>query len=207
MPSGYTNGILTGETSTFQDFAKKCMRAFGATIHMREENMDKEYTPRVPSSYHENKIKENQKDLKKWESISDDEILNLELSNISKSIEYHEQRIIEIALNSEKINNILQKVNEWIPPTEEHIGIKDFMIQQLTDTLRHDCDDSYHIEGLAEYKDKLDTFKVEDVRQEHILEFEKAIIYHTKQLDKEIDRCEKSNKWVEELINSLQTSK
>ena len=47
MPTGYTAGIIDGKTETFQDFAKQCMRAFGVTIHMRDENMDKGYELRL----------------------------------------------------------------------------------------------------------------------------------------------------------------
>ena len=45
MPTGYTAGIIDGKTETFQEFAKQCMRNFGACIHMRDENMGKEYEP------------------------------------------------------------------------------------------------------------------------------------------------------------------
>ena len=56
MPTGYTEGIIDGKTETFQDFAKQCMRAFGATIHMRDEDMEAEITPRTPSDYSSKEI-------------------------------------------------------------------------------------------------------------------------------------------------------
>ena len=64
MPTGYTAGIIDGKTETFQEFAKQCMRAFGATIHMRDENMDKEYEPRTPSDYHTKALEEAKEKLK-----------------------------------------------------------------------------------------------------------------------------------------------
>ena len=64
MPTGYTGYIVDGDITEFKDFAKLCMRACGATIHMRDEPTDKEYEPRTPSDYHltsisraENRIK------------------------------------------------------------------------------------------------------------------------------------------------------
>lgn len=52
MPTGYTAGILDGEINTFEEFAKTCMRAFGATIHMRDEPLSKTYEPEKTSDYH-----------------------------------------------------------------------------------------------------------------------------------------------------------
>ena len=39
MPTGYTAGILEGKIKTFPEFAKICMRAFGAAIHMRDNGL------------------------------------------------------------------------------------------------------------------------------------------------------------------------
>lgn len=41
MPTGYTAGILDNKITTFSEFALLCSRAFGATIHMREDDLDK----------------------------------------------------------------------------------------------------------------------------------------------------------------------
>ena len=43
MPTGYTAEILNGEIKTFPEFAKKCARAFGAMIHMRDDSLDATY--------------------------------------------------------------------------------------------------------------------------------------------------------------------
>ena len=54
MPTGYTNGILNGEIKTFDEFAKQCIRAFGAAIHMRDDDFNKEYEKRKPDNYYIN---------------------------------------------------------------------------------------------------------------------------------------------------------
>jgi len=46
MPTGYTQGILDGTTKDFKEFAKHCMKAFGACVHMRDDDMKKEYEER-----------------------------------------------------------------------------------------------------------------------------------------------------------------
>ncbi len=61
MPTGYTAGIIDGTTTTFQQFAKQCIRNFGATIHMRDEPSDVEYIERIPSDFHTKAIEEANK--------------------------------------------------------------------------------------------------------------------------------------------------
>jgi hypothetical protein len=75
MPTGYTSGIIDGKITTFQQFAKLCMRAFGATIHMRDESMDAEYTPDKPSEYYPKEIAKTKKLLAAIESASDKKLI------------------------------------------------------------------------------------------------------------------------------------
>ena len=56
MPTGYTAGILDGTVKDFNEFAKKCSRAF--MIHLRDEPFDSEYKKREPSDYHSKNLKE-----------------------------------------------------------------------------------------------------------------------------------------------------
>lgn len=43
MATGYTCGIVDGTTKTFKEFAFKCIRAFGAAAHMRDEPISKPF--------------------------------------------------------------------------------------------------------------------------------------------------------------------
>ena len=40
MPTGYTAMLTEEKEITFEDFALKCARAFGALIEMRDESLD-----------------------------------------------------------------------------------------------------------------------------------------------------------------------
>jgi hypothetical protein len=78
MPTGYTSEILDGTTKTFQDFAKICMRALGATIHMRDEKLNEEYKPQKTNNYPIKRIKQDRKKLKEIQSLTDNEIIKQE---------------------------------------------------------------------------------------------------------------------------------
>jgi hypothetical protein len=58
MPTGYTAGILDGKINTFPEFATECMKAFGACIHMRDDDISTTYRPRKVDDYYIKKIKE-----------------------------------------------------------------------------------------------------------------------------------------------------
>lgn len=84
MPTGYTEGIMNGKITTFPQFAKLCMRAFGATIHLRDESLDSEYEPRVPSDYHSKEIERAKKNIIDAKKLSDEEIIDSKKEAIAR---------------------------------------------------------------------------------------------------------------------------
>lgn len=103
MPTGYTAGILDGTINDFPQFAKLWMRAFGATVMMRDEPLDKEWEPRTPSDYHLKAIEKANAELDKAKSYSDEDILAMVRADLLKSKEYHEKGIIDC----QKTTNVL----------------------------------------------------------------------------------------------------
>jgi len=204
MPTGYTAGILDGTIKEFPDFAKLCMRAFGATVMMRDEPLYKEWVPRVPSDYHLKAIEKANSDLEKAKSSSDEDILATVRVDLLKSKYYHEKSIIDCSEKHKRLDNILIKAESFIPPTPEHEGIKEFMIKQLKDTISFDASDSYHVENLERIIYKLNSLSARNERAELISIANKKLSYHTLEYEKELQRCEESNKWVNEFISAIQ---
>ena len=203
MPTGYTAGILDGKIKTFPEFAKTCMRAFGATIHMRDDDSDAEYTPRTPSDYHTKEIEKTDKILKDAESMTDKEILAERKKELEESKKYHVKEIAKTKIDRQNLNSILEKAREYQPPTSEHTGIKDFMIQQITETIKYDGETNYHDEALEKIESELSCMDANRTRKDKIAKAKKDLKYHADELTKDIERCEQSNKWVNEFIKSL----
>ena len=203
MPTGYTAGILDGTIKDFPQFAKLCMRAFGATVMMRDEPLSKEWEPRVPSDYHLKAIEKANNDLVKAKSLSDEDILALVRAELLKSKEYHEKGILECAENHKRLDDILIQAEAFTPPTEEHEGIKDFMIKQIKETISFDASDKYHVENLERINKKLQSISAIEERAELIAQANKDLEYHTREQERELKRCEDSNKWVEQLLNAV----
>jgi len=203
MPTGYTAGIIDGTTETFQDFAKQCMRAFGATIHMRDESMDKEYEPRTPSDYHTKALKTANEKLKQAEKLTDSEIIASRKKQIEESRNYHTKRIDEIKKARIKLDEFLTKAKDFKPPTKEHEGIAKFMIEQIETTINHDGDTKYHDDELSKIDSELKNINASDIRKDMMADAKRDIEYHTKEHSSELKRCEDSNKWVTDLLAVL----
>jgi len=203
MPTGYTAGILDGKITSFPQFAKQCMRAFGGTIHMRDDDMDAEYKERTPSDYHTKEIAKAKQSLNDAEVLSDEVIIANRKNELEKRKQYHIKSIEKAKINKKNMDAILKDVNAWQPPTSEHTGIKDFMVDQIIQTIDYDCKTKYHDEGLAKVESELLTINAKSIRDEMIATAKKNLEYHTKEYNGDVERCEKSNQWVSDFINSL----
>jgi hypothetical protein len=194
MPTGYTAGILDGTTKDFKEYAKLCSRAF--MIHLRDEPIDSEYTPRTPSNYHIKAITEAKLKLKEIEVLDDETIVKREYEKILNDIEYHEKAIVNKNENEVKLNQFLEKAKAYKPPTETHKGISDFMIEQIEKTIDFDCkDDDYHQKRINKLKENLKVLNADDIRGQLRAKATEDIAYNTKAHEEDLKRCRDSNNW------------
>jgi hypothetical protein len=203
MPTGYTVGILDGKITTFPQFAKQCMRAFGATIHMRDDDMDAEYIPRTPSDYHTKEIEKAKQLLKDVETLPNETIITNKKAQLEESRKNHVESIEKAKVGVKAMNDILKDVHKWQPPTPKHNGLKKFMIEQIVKTIDFDCKIDYHNEHLAKIELELLSLNADEIRKEIKAKAKKDFEYHTREYNADVQRCEQSNQWVAELIESL----
>jgi len=203
MPTGYTAGILDGKITTFTQFAKKCMRAFAATIHMRDDDMDAEFTPRTPSGYYLEEIEKAKQLLKDAETLSDEVIVKNRKKELEKSKEYHLSAIEKKKVDKKNMNDILKYVRKWQPPTADHNEIKDFMIDQIEKTIYFDCKTQYNDEALELIELELLTLNASEIRKAMVETSKEDFEYNTKNYNEDVERCDKSNQWVSDFVESL----
>ena len=203
MPTGYTEPILKGKITEFKDYAKLCMRAFGATIHMKDDYLDVEYEPRVPEKFYHEKIIELKSELDMLIKMSDEEILDKRQTEIKNDIKYHEEKLIETKENEEKLLKMLKSATTWEPPTDEHSGIKKFMIEQITETLKYDADSKWYVLEIKRLNELLTNINLSKVKEHYSKKLNKDIQYYIERGELEIKRVKESNKWVEQLLKSL----
>lgn len=195
MPTGYTAKIEDGTIVEVKDYILQCARAFGALIHMREESMDKEIEYCVPNEYYKEKLEESKRRLDDFMSLTDKEIQVKIEHNYKTDIESNKEIYKGGEESNKKYNEMLEKVKSWIPPTNEHLELKEFAINQI-EISKSD----WHIK----YKDKMpERLSVNEYKKLEIDGLNRDIEYNKKRYQEEIKRCEERNKWIRELIESF----
>jgi len=199
MPTGYT-AQLCKEEQSFEEFALDCARNFGATITMRDEPR---YTP-IPkfeaSTYHKDALLLAEKEKARLDSLS------IEEWEVAAKKDLESKRIASIAYieKQDKVKlrllKMKQKVEDWRPPSGDHINMREFMLSQLETTMKYDGNSEREQEALAAMPSEPD-YSAWAANTRFINS--KSIKYHEEQYAEELERTEERNKWVSQLKDSL----
>ncbi|MCP1540109.1 hypothetical protein [Methylorubrum extorquens] len=196
MPSGYTAPVQDGEITEFTDFAWSCARAMGALIMMRDLPSSAPIPERFEPStdYHDRQIEDAKARLTELANMTLDELQQATHADCVEAKKSHDGYEAKKAEQRQRYEAMLNKVQAWQPPTSEHVGFKDFMVQQLTSSIEWDCTPrETEVKELSPSK----WLKGEIESAQWNLD------YHTKARCEEIERTEARNRWLAELRASL----
>lgn len=196
MPTGYTSGVQEGKITSFRDFAMCCARAFGANILMRDEPFDSPIKEYEPSSYEKKRVEEAKAHLYDVERMTVDDARRLQTERNEKLTAELRLSMERKHVEQERYETMLRQVQEWKPPTADHEGLKKFMIEQLTESIRHDCYDP------SEYY-KLDTRSPLEYLRGEIERARQDVLDAEKSWQEELRRTRERNKWNRSLAASL----
>lgn len=80
MATGYTYELIDKPETTFEAFALRCSRAFGALIEMREESADAPIPTEIkPSTYHLDALRKAEAEARRFETMTLAEAATLSL--------------------------------------------------------------------------------------------------------------------------------
>ncbi len=195
MPTGYTAKI--SDDISFNEFIIDCARAFGACVTLRDTN-DPIPEQFEPSDYHLEKLEKVKTKLQLLNNLSTKEITNLCDEEYTENEKHRKETLDKITELRRKYRKMLESVLLWEPPTVDHNGLKDFMIQQLEDTIKFDCDNMFEY-----YIKPTEKQTPEYWWKAKINECRKNIKYHEKEYQKEKERTESRSKWIKQLRESL----
>lgn len=199
MPTGYTADLCDGKDVSFEGFALNCARAFGALVSLRDEP-DAEIPDEFKvDEYYVKKFEEAKEELEKAESMTDEEF-----AEEAKQFYEHEKdrftTLINDALTTRKrYENMLEQVEQWEPPTEKHIELKKFMIDQLNESIRFDTSTSFYEEVL----DELSLETVEEARANRLKIYGDNFNRRKAKLEEQKAIMKERSEWVSELRKSL----
>lgn len=200
MPTGYTCDVQSGKVTEFRDFAMACARAFGACIMMRDEPADTPISERFDpnTSYYDDSLARAKARLIELEAMTPEQADAASRAERDAEWQAIEERNQRRAVERRRYEAMQKHVLAWTPPSDEHVGLKDFMLDQLTRSIDFDCNGSY--DKPAPYLSG-DDWKAEQIRKAR-----RDIEYHTKERAKEIERAEERTTWIRQLRESLSAS-
>lgn len=187
MPTGYTAGVQDGELQTAKDYLMTCA---GGTWRFDTPIPDK-----IPldTSYYDDKIAKTEQEL----LIMLKDPISLYTQAKKEHDEYQRASLESQKLTQQRYENMLQQVQEWEPPTEDHQELKKFALNQLEQALKFDC-----------YKEEIEPFsEYEEWLEKHNIQLLRDMVYCYDQKQQEIDRVNKRQKWLDNLRNSLENLK
>lgn len=196
MPTGYTHSVQTGEITDFPSFAMQCARAFGALIMMRDDPSDAPVPERFePSEFNRRAIGEAIDRLQKLNDMSPSEAQRAAQQDHAAAMARWRERSIEDAQQRVRYQAMIDKVIRWQEPSTDHTRLKEFMLEQLLESVRFDCGGKYNpYPRIQRWPDWL-----EDQRAKAIRDMQ----YHQKADAEELQRTESRNQWVLQLRASL----
>jgi hypothetical protein len=199
MPTGYTAAIANG--IDFPTFALDCARAFGACVTLRDEPGGGDKIPKSfePDNYYQGQIDRVNTQIGQLRSISPAEADRKAEQEWREEEARRIERLQEKADLRTKYETMLVKVESWIPPTSEHVGLKQFMIDQINESIRFDCSTS-HLDSPVE------RLSGEAWLADQLSRCESELQYYEAQNKKEIERASERTAWVRALRDSLKQS-
>lgn len=197
MPTAYTADVVNGTMTDFRAFALRCAREFGACIMQRESPMDEPPALRQVDPYYRTAIDTARAEMAAFVALSADEHRQRCANENARARAAWEARNDDKRRVRERIDNMLDRVARWAPPTSEHEGLKSFMVQQLTETRRWDGEvwgvppvDRTTVDYISETLDML----------------RRSVDRAEKALAEEEARCARQNAWIQALYASLENA-
>lgn len=195
MPTGYTASIAND--ISFQDFVLTCARAFGACVTLRDEELG----PNIPefevSNYHLEQLEKYLAERLSLLTLKPEEV---EAKALQQYLDEKESKEVSkrenIALRL-KYEAMLENVRNWQPPTSEHVALRNFMINQIDESIRFDCNPVF-------YDKPTILLTSQEWMRQRLEKVDWNIEYHSKSHAEEVERVRTRNEWVRALRESLE---
>lgn len=197
MPTGYTAGVADGKINTFREFALTCARNFGIAILQRDEPFGEiryvtEEDCGIPR-YRE-KISEAERLITEFHDKSIKNLKILAREAYEDELARHNKYREEKSTTRKRYHRMIEEVTDWEPPTPEHVNLKKFMLEQLEESIKFDC----NFESNAPKEMNPEEFRAQQIaNHKHSLEFYKT------ELARAEKRFKEGNAWIRALDESL----
>lgn len=198
MPTGYTSILCDKDDVTFNEFVWRCARGMGALIMLRDDHLGAALPEKLPTTddYHVHRLAEARTKLGELKNMSRADAQERAAQAYAKDVQDKERHIIAVTAVRARLDAMRAQVVAWSPPGTDHNGLKDFMLQQLDETIRFDGRVSDYFLNIKERTG-------EEWLQCSIEHAKRDIDYHTRELAASQVRDADRQKWVDDLRQSV----
>ncbi len=194
MPTGYSAPIQNNPNYTFPDFVWDCARAFGALIMMRDEPQGAPIPEFIPEdNYHTKRLQEATQQLKTAMGRSLEEWGVIWNEHNAAASEQHRKLVEQTAVTRNRYEAMLAQVKAWAPPSNEHVELKNFMVQQIESSIQFDC----------WFPEPARTLPLREFITSEIDRMRDLVERYTQEAEKERERNEARNRWIRVLRESV----
>lgn len=142
MPTGYTAGVADGKIADFPTFAMQCARAFGALVTMRDDPADAPIPDEIqPAPYYDERCARLEAELAALLALTPEQAEARAREEYEGDLRADAEYAARKAAVRQRYEAMLAEANAWTPPTPDHVGMKEFMVEQLTESIKFDCAD------------------------------------------------------------------
>jgi len=200
MPTGFTGPVKDGKITTFKDFALLCARAFGSTIEFRDEPMDLDIEAKINEigqsniNYHTKALVKARAELADIEAMTEDAASEAAVKEYDEALASYAKSVTESIATRARYSAMIDAVEVWNPPTPDHAGLKDFMLNQLRESIEFD---SRYVPEQPVLKTPTEwtADRIEGVKW--------SVQHHEDTLKKVEEQAKSSRKWLTDLIASV----
>ena len=156
---------------------------------MRDEPADATipHTFKAATNYHDVEIERAQHRLTELRVMGPLQVREEAMRAHCEALKQAQDAKARLDLKRQRYEAMLHKVQAWSPPTPDHVGLRDFMVQQINESIDFDCGHFSEDPVLAEPATWLSA---------QISQAEWNLEDHTDARSKEIERTNSRNKWI-----------
>lgn len=196
MPTGYTRGVRDGTVTDFSEYALQCASAFGALVLMRDDPIGEEIPEFVPSDDNSKALEAARNELAELLTLSSEQVQQRIDDEHERTLASRKESLARIAKERDRYEAMLVKAKAFRSPSPDHDVYAAFLVTQLEESIKWDCDTSYYDTPLV----KLD---VPAWVAERVKQLSHDIDCHTRKHAKEVERTNQLNELIRQLKSAL----
>lgn len=131
MPTGYTAIIEERADLTLRDFVLGCARGMGACVSQRDDPMEDPPKAPAPSDYYEKQKHAAESRLLELRGLSAEGARALWQADCERIAKRNAESITKASETERRYARMRGLVEAWKPPTEQHVGLRRFMLEQI----------------------------------------------------------------------------